>query len=66
MPEFSIEVRELLTKIVTIEADSSEEAVEKVEEMWGNNEIILSADDYEGKIVQDSDSDDRIYLGFFE
>jgi hypothetical protein len=46
MKAFTIEVQELLSRIVEVEANSTEEAVSKVREMYKNEEIVLDSDDY--------------------
>lgn len=49
MMKFSIEVKEVLRKIITIEADSYTEALEKVEDMYQKGDIILDSEDFEGE-----------------
>lgn len=49
MMKFSIEVKEVLRKIITIEADSCTEALEKVEDMYQKGDIILDSEDFEGE-----------------
>lgn len=44
MKTYQIEVEEILQNVYEIEADSLEEAIDKAEEMYKNEEIIL---DYE-------------------
>ena len=46
METFKIEIREYLATILEIEAESSEEACLKVKEMYRNEEIILTENDY--------------------
>jgi len=41
-----IEVEEILSKIITVEADSEEEALQIVNEQYQNEEIVLSSDNY--------------------
>lgn len=48
MQKFAIEVKEVLSRIVDVEADSMEEAVSKVSEMYDAQEISLDYDDYAG------------------
>lgn len=46
--EFKIEIEEKLQRVVTVEADSLEEAIAQVDEAWSNSEIILDADNFVG------------------
>lgn len=48
MKEFDIEIKETLEKIVTVEAESKEEAMEKVQEAYYNSEYILDSEDFTG------------------
>ena len=45
--KYKVNVEELLSKIVEVEADSDEEAEEKVKEMYMNEEIVLDASDFQ-------------------
>lgn len=47
--KFPIEVKETLRRIVSVEADSYDEALEKVEVMYRNGDIILDDSDFEGE-----------------
>lgn len=44
--KYFVEIKETLTKIVEIEANNAEEALDVVEKQYKNSEIILVADDY--------------------
>jgi hypothetical protein len=46
MTKYRIEVTEVLSRIVETEAESDEDAVEKVKRMYRNCDIILDASDY--------------------
>jgi len=46
MKKFKIEIQELLSKIVEIEANNIDEAISKVKEMYQKEEAILDSDDY--------------------
>lgn len=62
MKEFDVNITETLEKVVTIEAESKEEALKLAEEMWHNSDIILDADNFadvdykvgEGKEIEKS------------
>ena len=43
---YKIEITETLSRIVDIEADSEEGALEKVRQAYKREEIVLNADDY--------------------
>ncbi len=46
MTTYKIEIQELLSKIIEIEAPSAEEAIDKAREMYSAEEIVLDWDDY--------------------
>lgn len=46
MKTFEIEVHEILSRVIRIEAESQSDALLKVKEMYRNEEIVLDADDY--------------------
>ncbi len=46
MTTYKIEIQELLSRIIEIEAPSAEEAIDKVKEMYRTEEIVLDSDDY--------------------
>lgn len=45
MKKFKIEVQEILSRIVEVEAKNLDEALEKVENKYRNEEIILDSED---------------------
>ena len=46
MKTFKIEVKETLSRIIKIEANSAEEAFLKIQNLYKNEELVLDADDY--------------------
>ncbi len=42
---YQIEVKEVLNRIVEVEAESRDEALAKVEESYNNEEIVLDSND---------------------
>jgi len=46
MATFKIEVRETLSRLIEIEAQSIDEAYLKAKEMYSSQEIVLDADDF--------------------
>ena len=47
MTKYRIEVTEVLSRIVEIEAENEDDAVEMVRQMYRNCDIVLDASDYE-------------------
>lgn len=45
---YDVEIREVLSRVQKIEADSVAEAVDKAEEMYHNEEVVLDSEDYRG------------------
>ena len=48
MKKFCIEVKEVLSRIVKVEAANEAEATEQVRQMYRECQIVLDASDYEG------------------
>lgn len=46
MEIFKIEVKETLSRIIEIEANSNEEALFKIEDLYKKQDIVLDADDF--------------------
>ena len=46
MTKYRIEIKEVLSQIVEMEADEGNDAVEKVRQMYRNCEIVLDSSDY--------------------
>ena len=44
--KFNIVIRETLEKVIEVEAPSREEAVQEVEKLYNNEEIVLGAEDF--------------------
>lgn len=63
--KFDFIVEETLCKIVRVEAGDYKEACKKVDELYCNEEIVLSADDFRGKeIVGLAELQDYVDLDF--
>jgi hypothetical protein len=45
METFKIEVKETLSRTIEVEANSTEEALDKIKALYKNEEIVLDADD---------------------
>ena len=50
--KFDITVIETLSKTVSVTADNYEEALERVEDMYNREEIVLDSSDFQGKIIK--------------
>ena len=46
MTKYRIEVAEILSRIVEIEADDEDDAIEKVRQMYRDCDIVLDSSDY--------------------
>ena len=46
MKEFNIEITETLQRIVTIKANNESEAIDKVQELYDDEKIVLDYSDY--------------------
>ena len=46
MTNYKIEIQEVLSRVIEIEAPSAEEVIDKVKEMYRAEEIVLDSDDY--------------------
>ncbi len=57
MKKYSIEVLELLSRIVEMEASDEEDAIEKVRQMYRKCEIVLDDSDY--KVTEISVKDEK-------
>lgn len=49
--KYKFKVIETLSKVVEVEADDSDSAYEKVEEMTNCEEVVLTANDFEGREI---------------
>lgn len=53
MKNYKIEIQELLSRIIEIEAASAEEAIDKAREMYRAEEIVLDSGDYVGTEIEE-------------
>jgi hypothetical protein len=44
---YKIEIQEILSKIIEIEADSNMEAISKIEKLYNIEEFVLTSEDYQ-------------------
>lgn len=57
MEKFKIEIKEILAQVLEIEAESIDDALGIVKQMYKNEEIILSSDQCVDVIIQEIDND---------
>lgn len=43
---YTVEIRETLSRVVTVEADTAREAEEKVRNQWKSGDLVLDDDDF--------------------
>lgn len=55
MSQYGISVREILKRTVIVEAESLEEAIQKVEDAVERDEIILDSDDFDDREITPSE-----------
>ena len=63
MKRYYVSVTETLNKVVSVDAESEKEAVQKVHDAYNNSEIILDSDNYCGKTVEVED-DQQFYADY--
>ena len=52
MKRYYVSVTETLNKIVSVDAESENEAVQKVQDAYDNSDIVLDAENYTGKVIE--------------
>ena len=52
MPKYKVEITEYLQRTIEIDADNENDAIAKVSNMYHNEEIVLSADDFTDKEIK--------------
>ena len=55
MSEYQVEIREILSRTYTIEAESKEKALEIIKNAVNKSEIILDADDFISRDIEIAD-----------
>lgn len=48
MKTYKIEIEEILTRVIEVEAENQEQAYDQVYEQYDNEEIVLDASDFNG------------------
>ena len=52
MKRYYVSVTEHLNKVVSVDAESEEEAVNAVQDAYNNSDIILDADNFSGEVIE--------------
>lgn len=63
MKRYYVSVTETLNKVVSVDAESEEEAVDIVRDAYDNCDIILDSDNFTGEVVQ-VEPDQDFYIGY--
>lgn len=50
--KFDITVIETLSRTVSVDAENYDDALEKVEDMYDRQEIVLNSGDFKGKVIE--------------
>lgn len=49
--KYKIEILETLRRVIEVDAKNEEAAMDKVERMYYNSDIVLGADDFDNEVV---------------
>lgn len=60
MKKYNVIIEETLSKVVRVEAETEDDAIDKIESMYSNQEIVLSADDFAGYQIMGYSIDETI------
>ena len=52
MKRYYVSVTETLNKVVSVDADSENEAVQKVQDAYNNSDIILDSENFAGEVIE--------------
>ena len=63
MKRYYVSVTETLNKVVSVDAESEKEAVQKVHDSYDNCDIVLDSDNFCGKTVEVED-DPQFYADY--
>lgn len=63
MKRYYVSVTETLNKVVSVDAESEKEAVQKVQGAYSNSEIILNNDHFCGETIEAED-DQGFYIDY--
>ena len=70
MKRYYVSVTETLNKVVSVDAESDNEAVQKVQDAYNNSDIVLGYENFSGEMIEVDDdqecwSDSEKYYGKF-
>lgn len=63
MKRYYVSVTKTLNKVVSVDAESEKEAVQKVQDAYSNSEIILNNDHFCGETIEAED-DQGFYIDY--
>lgn len=63
MKRYYVSVTETLNKVVSVDAESEKEAVQKVQDAYNNSDIILDSDNFAGEMIEAED-DQGFYIDY--
>ena len=52
MKRYYVSVTETLNKVVSVDAESEKEAVQKVQDAYNNSDIILDSENFAGEVIE--------------
>ena len=52
MKRYYVSVTETLNKVVSVDADSENEAVQKVQDAYNNSDIVLDYENFSGEMIE--------------
>lgn len=52
MKRYYVSVTEHLNKVVSVDAESENEAVQKVQDAYNNSDIILDSENFAGEVIE--------------
>jgi len=55
--KFDVSVQEVLSRTISVDAESLEDAISKVEEMYRNEDVVLDYNDFNGSVVIEKKED---------
>lgn len=72
MKRYYVSVTETLNMVVSVDAESENEAVQKVQDAYDNSDIVLGSDNFAGEMIKVEEDDqyykhtDNEYDGFYQ
>lgn len=52
MKRYYVSVTETLNKVVSVDAESENEAVQKVQDAYNNSDIVLDSENFAGEVIE--------------